>query len=212
MFAGQFFFLGTFAGRHAELLPIVQQMMDTDPHVEPLFRAGHALVCSELGRPDVGRAVLRDAMAAGLDAISQDSLGSTTLIAHAVLAIELEDVTAAEWLFPAISPLAGEVSFNGVTCQGPVSAYVGKLASLLGRYGDAERHLLEALATTEAFGWEYHRATTLVALAQNRFRATATLDADGEGWLSNAEELCATYGITSWLERTTKLRELLSMR
>ena len=212
VFAGQFFFLRTFAGRHAELFPIVQQMMDTDPHVEPLFRAAHALVCSELGRPEVGEAVLADAMAAGLDAISKDSFGSTTLIAHAVLAIELDDVTAAEWLFPAIAPMAGEVSFNGVTSQGPVSAYVGKLASLLGQHGDAERHLLDALATTEAFGWEYHRATTLVALAQNRLRATATLGAVGEGWLSNAEELCATYGITSWLQRTAKLRELLSMR
>jgi hypothetical protein len=212
VFAGQFFFLGTFAGRHAELLPIVQQMMDTDPHVEPLFRAGHALVCSEVGRPEVGRAVLRDAMTAGLDAISQDSFGSTTLIAHAVLAIELDDVTAAEWLFPAISPMAGEVSFNGVTSQGPVSAYVGKLASLLGRHDDAERDLLDALATTEAFAWEYHRATTLVALAQNRVRATGSLDAVGEGWLSNAEELCATYGITSWVARTAELRKLLSMR
>ena len=212
VFAGQFFFFGTFAGRHAELLPIVQQMMDTDPHVEPLFRAGHALVCCEVGQPEVGRAVLGDAMAAGLDAISQDSLGSTTLIAHAVLAIELEDVTAAEWLFPAIAPMAGEVSFNGVTGQGPVSAYAGKLASLLGWYDDAERHLLDALATTEAFGWEYHRATTLIALAQNRVRATGMLAAEGERWLSNAEDLCATYGLASWVKRTVKLRDLIAMQ
>ena len=212
VFAGQFFFFGTFAGRHAELLPIVQQMMDTDPHVEPLFRAGHALVCCEVGRPEVGRAVLGDAMAAGLDAISQDSFGSTTLIAHAVLAIELDDVTAAEWLFPAIAPMAGEVSFNGVTSQGPVSAYAGKLASLLGCYDDGERHLLDALATTEAFGWEYHRATTLIALAQNRVRATGALDAEGEGWLSDAEELCATYGLSSWVKRTVKLRDLIAMQ
>ena len=212
VFAGQFFFFGTFAGRHAELLPIVQQIMDTDPNIEPLFRAAHALVCCEVGRPDVGRAVLSDAMAAGLDAISQDLLGCTTLIAHAILAIELDDVTAAEWLFPAIAPMAGEVSFNGVTSQGPISAYVGKLASLLGRYEDAERHLLDALGTTEAFGWEYHRATTLIALAQNRVRAIGTLDAEGEGWLSSAEELCATYGIASWIDRTVKLRDLISMR
>jgi DNA-binding SARP family transcriptional activator/tetratricopeptide (TPR) repeat protein len=212
VFAAQFFFFATFAGRHAELLPVVQQMMDTDPHVEPLFRAGHALVCCEVGRPEVGQALLRDAMAEGLAAISQDWLGSTTLIAHAVLAIELDDLVAAEWLFPAIAPMAGEVSFNGVTSQGPVSAYVGKLASLLGRYDDAERHLLDALATTEAFGWEYHRATTLIALAQNRLRATATLDAAGESWLSNAEELCATYGIASWGARAAGLRKRLPTR
>jgi DNA-binding SARP family transcriptional activator/tetratricopeptide (TPR) repeat protein len=207
VYAAQFFFIGTFAGRHAELLSVIQQMIDTDPHVEPLFRAAHALVCCEAGQPEFGRAVLRDARAAGLDAISQDSLGATTLIAHAVLAIELDDVSAAEWLFPAIEPMAGEVSFNGVTSQGPVSAYVGKLASLLGRYDEAERYLIDALATTAAFGWEYHRATTLIALAQNRARATGRLDREAECWLSSAEVLCATHGLASWITRTVELRQ-----
>jgi DNA-binding SARP family transcriptional activator/tetratricopeptide (TPR) repeat protein len=207
VFAAQFFFFGTFAGRHAELLPVIQQMIDADPQAEPLFRAGHALVCCEVGRPDVGRALLREAMAAGLDAISQDSLGCTTLIAHAVLAIELHDVIAAEWLLPVIAPMAGQVSFNGVTSQGPVSAYVGKLTSLLDRHDDAERHLLAALATTEAFGWPYHRATTLIALAQNRHRATGTLDPHAEDWLVEAEALCAIHGLNSWMRRTTELRD-----
>lgn len=206
VFAAQFFFFGTFAGRHAELLPVIQQMIDSDPHVEPLFRAGHALVCCEVGQPEVGRALLREAMAAGLDAISQDSLGCTTLIAHAVLAIELDDVTAAEWLLPVIAPMDGEVSFNGVTSQGPVSAYVGKLESLLDRHDDAEHHLLDALRTTEAFGWQYHRATTDIALAQNRKRAIGTLDAQAEDWLAEAEALCATHGLDSWMRRTTELR------
>jgi hypothetical protein len=207
VFASQFFFFGTFAGRHAELLPVVQQVIDTDPHVEPLFRAGHALVCCEVGQPDVGRDLLRQAVAAGLGAISQDSLGCTTLVAHAVLAIELDDVAAAEWLLPAIAPLAGEVSFNGVTSQGPVSAYAGKLQSILGRHDDAERHLLDALGTTETFGWQYHRTTTLIALAHNRFRAAGTLDERAEGWLAEAEALCAAHGLHSWMRRTTELRE-----
>lgn len=207
VFAAQYFFFGTFAGRHAELLPVIQQAIETDPHVGPLFRAGHALVCNEVGRPEVGRAVLRDAMAAGLEAISQDAFGATTLVAHAVLAIELEEATAAAWLLPAIEPMAGEVSFNGVTSQGPISAYVGKLASLLGRAGEAEGHLLDALATTEAFGWAYHRATTLIALVQNRLRATGGLDAEGERWLADAEARCATSGLASWAERAAALRD-----
>jgi DNA-binding SARP family transcriptional activator/tetratricopeptide (TPR) repeat protein len=208
VFAAQFFFFGTFAGRHAELLPVIQQIIDTDPNVEPLFRAGHALVCCEVGRPEVGHALLREAMAAGLHAISQDSWGSTTLIAHAVLAIELDDVAAAEWLLPEIEPIAGEVSFNGVTSQGPVSAYVGKLSSLLGRHDHAERHLLDALRTTEAFGWQYHRATTLIALAQNRRRAAGTLDVRAAHWLSEAEALCANHGLASWTRRIIEMRKM----
>jgi DNA-binding SARP family transcriptional activator len=207
VFASQFFFFGTFAGRHAELLPVIQQVIDTDPLIGPLFRAGHALVSCEVGQPDPGRTLLREAMTAGLDAISQDSWGCTTLIAHAVLAIELDDVAAAEWLLPTIEPMAGEVSFNGVTSQGPVSAYVGKLASLLDRHEDAERHLLDAMGTIDAFGWRYHRATTLIALAQNRHRATGTLDAWADGWLAEAEALCEAHGLTSWMRRTTELRE-----
>ena len=59
-----------------------------------------------------------------------------------------------------------------------------------------------------AHGWEYHRATTLIALAQNRVRAEGHLDEEGERWLRTAEQLCATHGIDSWTERTERLRVL----
>ena len=68
-------------------------------------------------------------------------------------------------------------------------------------HDDAERFLLDALATTEAFGWQYHRATTLIALADNRLRASGDLDAEGEAWLATAEQLCETHGIASWGRR-----------
>jgi hypothetical protein len=108
--------------------------------------------------------------------------------------------------------MAGEVSFNGVTSQGPVAAYAGKLASLLGRHDDAERYLLDALATAEEFGWEYHRASTLVALAENRTRAGDGLGADGERWLADAEDLCATLGVHSWGRRAARVRALVTVR
>jgi hypothetical protein len=210
IFAAQTFFLETFAGRHANLLPVVEQMLETDSHLEPAFQVGHALLCCEMGRPEVGAALMGDAMAAGLEALPTDWTGAPTLIAHAILAIELEDVAAAEWLYPAIEPMAGAVSFSGFTSQGPVSAYVGKLASILGRFDDAERSLLDALDTAIEFGWEYHRATTLLALAQNRVRSQGALDNLGEEWLATAEQLCATYGIDSWAKRAAQVRALVS--
>ena len=68
----------------------------------------------------------------------------------------------------------------------------GKLASLLGRHDEAEDHLRAALATATAFGWTYHRATTLFALAQARHRRLGALDEEGRSWLSEASELCRT--------------------
>ena len=78
----------------------------------------------------------------------------TAVIGHAVLVIELGDVDAAALLFPIIEPFAAEVAFTGGSSQGPVSAYLGKLASLLGRYDVADTYLYVALETATAFGWE----------------------------------------------------------
>ena len=76
------------------------------------------------------------------------------------------------------------ISFNGATSQGPVGAYAGKLASLLGRHDEAESYLKAALSTAMAFGWTYHRATTLFALALAQHRRLGELDEEGRSWLS----------------------------
>jgi tetratricopeptide (TPR) repeat protein len=207
IFTSQSFVLGTFAGRHAELLPLVQGVIDSQQSVELTFRVAHAIVCVEVGQRDGPRALLRDAVANHFREVPADFSGTTALLGYAVLALELEDVDAAAMLLPEILPIAAEVSFNGITSQGPISAYAGKLLSLLDSYSDAEQHLLQALAVAESFGWEYHRATTLIALAQNCMRANSRLGRDGERWLATAEELCATHGINSWGARAVALRE-----
>jgi hypothetical protein len=102
------------------------------------------------------------------------------------------------------------ISFNSVTSQGPVSAYVGKLASLLGHYAEAERQLRSALATATAFGWTYHRATTLFALAQTRSRHLGRLDPEGWTWLSEASDLCRQHGFVNWLVEIDGLTAALS--
>ncbi len=205
-FAAQSFALGTFAGRHAELLPFVEQGVESVATAATAFRVGHAIVSCEVGRPEVAADLLHAAMRGEIEPTADDFVRSTELIGFAVLALELEDVEAAEWLHPQVVPLAEEVSFNSVTSQGPIAAYAGKLASLLGDTAQAERFLLDALTTTEAFGWQYHRATTLLALAQNRFRADGRLDDEGKAWLADAEALCDAHGIASWAERAAALR------
>ena len=209
VFASQTFALGTFAGRHAELRPVLQGVVDTGDSVELALRIAHAIVCCEDGEPDVAARLLQEGLDRGLDAIPNDFVRSTSLIGYAVLALDLEDVEAAAALHPEIAGLAGEVSFSGVTSQGPIAAYAGKLAMLLGAHDDAEEFLLGALATTESFGWQYHRATTLLALADNRMRDRGELDPEGVAWLTASEQLCGTHGIASWAARAGALRARL---
>jgi len=104
-----------------------------------------------------------------------------------------------------LAPHANDVAFNGVSSQGPIAAYVGKLESLLGRHDDAEEHLRAALDIAEAFGWQYHRATTLFALAQARGRRLGELDTEGQAWLDEASELCRTLGFRTWIPRIDEL-------
>jgi hypothetical protein len=127
------------------------------------------------------------------------------VIGYAVLAIELNDTDAAPLLLPAIEPFAGEVAFSGLTSQGPVDAYIGKLNSLLGRHEEAEDHLRTALVTATAFGWTYHRATTLLALSQARFRRRGALDPEARSWLDEASDICRRYGFRGWIPQIDEL-------
>jgi DNA-binding SARP family transcriptional activator len=203
-FAGQVFVIGSFAGRHEELLPLVEQAANDNPGVMP-FKLAYGIICAAVGRYDVARDILGEGLSTRFSEISADNVWMTSVIGYAVLAIELDDAEAAAHLLPIIEPFAADVAFNGVTSQGPVAAYAGKLASLLGEHEVAEEYMLAALDTATAFGWKYHRATTLFALAQARYRLNGKLDPEGEAWLDEASELCRAGGFRSWIPQIDAL-------
>jgi hypothetical protein len=205
VYASQFFALGSFAGRHAELFPVVEQASKDAPTASPL-RLAYAIICAAVGDEDTARGILAEGRDAAFTDVPADIFWMTSTIGYAVLAVELQDEDAAALLFPIIEPFAAEVAFNGATSQGPIAAYLGKLASLLGRHDVADAHLRAALDTTVAFGWEYHRATTLIALAQSRLRRTGALDTDARSMLTEAEAVCNARGLRSWAEHIDALR------
>jgi len=204
LFAGQYFVIGTFAGRHAELFSLVEQAARENPGVVP-FELAYAIICAVVGRRDTAREFLQEGVASRFADIAVDNLWMTRVIGYAVLAIELRDKEAAALLLPVIEPFAGEVAFSGLTSQGPVGAYVGKINSLLGRHEEAEDHLRSALVTATAFGWTYHRATTLLALSQARYRGRGDLDPEARSWLDEASEICRRFGFRGWIPEIDEL-------
>jgi hypothetical protein len=203
-FATQLFVIGTFGGRHDELFPLVEDAARANPGVLA-FKVAYGIICAAVQREDVARQILREGTAAGFSELPVDNLWMTSVIGFAILAIELDDVEAARQLCPIIEPFASEVAFNGISSQGPVAAYLGKLASLLGRHEEAEHYLFAALAVATEFGWTYHRATTLFALAQTRHRRLGVVDKDSGRWLLEASELCRVGGFRSWIGRIDAL-------
>jgi DNA-binding SARP family transcriptional activator/tetratricopeptide (TPR) repeat protein len=204
IFAGQLFVIGTFGGRHEELLPLVKQVVDDNPGPAP-FKLAYGIACAATGREAIASEILAEGVANRFGEIAFDHVWLTTILGYAVLAIELADAGAAALLMPIIEPYAGVVAFNGATSQGPVAAYAGKLASLLDRHDAAEEYLVQALDTASAFGWTYHRATTLFALAAARYRRDGALDVQCHAWLAEAAGLCRAGGFRSWLTQVEAL-------
>jgi DNA-binding SARP family transcriptional activator len=205
VYASQFFALGTFAGRHAELFPIVEQASKDAPTASPL-RLAYAIICAAVGKEDTAREILAQGRAVAYTDVPVDLFWMTSVIGYAVLAIELHDEDAAALLVAVLEPFETEVAFNGATSQGPVAAYLGKLESLLERHDAADRHLRAALDTTVSFGWEYHRATTLIALAQSRIRRTGAVDSEARALLVEADAICGVRGLRSWAKQIDTLR------
>ncbi len=193
IYGGQLFVVRSFAGRYTELMPLLDELVKANPGVIP-FSLAWAIACAVADRRPEAQAVLDAGLAEGFTP-SSDHFGLTTVVGYAVLALELEDQAAAQILYDALVPYAGQVAFNGATSQGPVVAYLGKLATLLDRYGLAEAHLHEALAITQQRTWRYHEATTLLALAQLQLRSTGTLDEAARNGLGQARAIAQECGL-----------------
>lgn len=205
VFASELYAIRTFQGRHAELLPFIEPIVAAGTVPLP-FKLGYGILCAATGRDDVARRMLDEGRESEFAQVLPDVLWMTAIIGYAVLATELHDVDAAQMLYPLVLPYASEVAFNGSQSQGPVAAYLGKLASMLGDHDAAEHHLRTALDIADAFGWTYHRATTLYALAEDAHRRSGRIDAPTSAGLDEAIAICRTFDIGLWGERANRLR------
>jgi DNA-binding SARP family transcriptional activator len=201
VFAGQAAVIATIAGHHSQLPPVVAQAIEAGP-VRPSFHLAHAIISVVNGPKRVATDLLDMAMATGFQSVPSDVMWMTSMLGYAILAIELEDQDAAARLLTVIEPHAGEVATN----LGPVAAYAGRLASLLGRHDLAEQHLAAALQTVDGFGWDYHRATTRIFFAACRRRRLGELDARALACLDEAERISSAHGLSRLLAAIDETR------
>ena len=122
------------------------------------------------------------------------------------LAIELHDTDAAALLLPLIEPFAAEVAFSGLTSQGPVGAYVGKLSSLLGRHEEAEDHLRAALATATRLRLDVSPGDHAPCLEPGPIPGAGSAGS-GSPILASTRpsDLCRRFGFRSWIPQIDEL-------
>jgi tetratricopeptide (TPR) repeat protein len=151
-------------GRSDELVEAMERLTAAVPQLASL-RAGLLLVLIHAGLLNRARALLASERAAGFDR-PYDYLWLPRVCALAEGAVELGDLDSARELYEHIGPWDDQVAYVLFGMLGAAAHYLGELATTLGRFQDAERHLASAQSIHERLDAPFHLARTHLAWAR----------------------------------------------
>ncbi|TMM09843.1 MAG: hypothetical protein E6G00_08970 [Actinobacteria bacterium] len=202
------FELRRYQGRLAEITKPMEGFAEQYPAV-PAWHCGLALLYAELGRDDDA---LRE-----IDALAPDDFAALPADANRLTGLALLADTVhlignrrhADTLYRLILPYAEHnvVVGGGWACEGSASAFLGRLATVLERFDDAERHFEVGLRMNQEI-----EAVPLVADTQVSYaRMLCERDALGDGdraldLLGEALETAQEIGMRNVVERAFALR------
>ena len=126
-------------GRLDEILELARGIHRDSPGLVAL-QGVLAMILSECGADDEARVLLDAAHANDFNRESYDYVWLIGTTVWADVAARLNDVSAAEVLYDQLSPFRDLGIASGSSYNGVVSAYLGRLAVLLGREDDALAH------------------------------------------------------------------------
>ncbi len=145
-------------GTVLELFPLMQQLSVEAPELRGAVAATMAMANAEGERTDDACQLLAEFAATEFD-LPIDAAWLTGMVLYAVAAIECRDPHAGA-LFERLAPWADQWAMTGPTVEGPVSHYLGGLASVLGRYEEADTFFTQAAASCARVGAKFFAART----------------------------------------------------
>jgi tetratricopeptide (TPR) repeat protein len=159
-YGGQLLYVVWQRGTVVDLIPLMDQM-DADMADVPkqTIYAGKAMAHSDAGQLDEARRLLSELATRGFD-FPIDILWTQAMVFCAEASIECRDARYAGPLFDHLAPWADQWSTRGSTSQGPISHYLGGLATVLGHYGEAETYFALAAASSARAGAKFFAART----------------------------------------------------
>src|SRR5215207_1582841 len=140
-------------GRAGELLPAVRDLAQRFPGI-PAWRTGVISLAARAGETEVARVELQRFAGKDFSAIPRDInwLPAMSLLGEVIALIG--DTERAGRVYEQLLPYEGLVVVvgRGASCAGPVDRVLGLLARVLGRDGDAQRHLDRGLEIATRMG------------------------------------------------------------
>jgi tetratricopeptide (TPR) repeat protein len=146
-------------GTMRDVRPVIEQFVADYPGL-PSVAGGLALANVEDDRADEARALLADFASRGFD-LPVDPLWTTGMANYAEAAVECRAPEYAAPLLDRMTPWADQLcTSNGGSAEGPMSHYLGGLATVLGRYDEADAYFSHAAAFNDRVGAKFFGART----------------------------------------------------
>ena len=159
-FGGQLMVVSAQRGTMGELIPLIEQMLDEASAQTGVLTSVLALAHAETDHTEDARRLLEEFAAADFD-LRMDNTWITGMYCYAEAAIHCRDPKYAEPLFDRLAPWAEQsVASGSVTASGLVSHSLGGLATVLGRYDDAEFYFNQSSATSARMKAKFFIAIT----------------------------------------------------
>lgn len=171
VFAGQILTIRRDQDRLHELIGLTERMTEAHPGIPGLWSV-IALARAQLGHRDEALDALHRLVRPDLDVLPRDSIWLPALCALGETAVLLDERSACEAIYAALSPYPGMNAVIGAFGSwGVTSTILGLLAAHLGHHEEAERHLQEAIAVSRRMGSRYQIARALVTAGEVALRS-----------------------------------------
>jgi tetratricopeptide (TPR) repeat protein len=208
VFGAQFVSVSSQRGTMSELIPLIEQVAAENPGI-PAFVAALAGAHVEGDRIEDARELLEQFAKSGFE-LPMDMGWITGMVTYAEAAIQCRDPRYAGPIFEALRPWASQFSYNDVTTEGPISHFLGGLATVLGQHDAANEYFSQSASFCTTVGAKCFRARTELSWAKMLLERHELGDVDkARELLTSAQGIATTHGYGTTARRAAaELRQL----
>jgi tetratricopeptide (TPR) repeat protein len=192
-------------GTLRDIVPLVEQMAIDAPGLAVILSPVVALAHLEEGRIDDAARLLEEFATTGFE-LPMDQLWLGAMTTRAEFAIQCRLPSYAGPLFDRLAP------WDHLTADhGPVSYFLGGLATLLGRYDDANAYFGQSAATCERMGAKFNAVRTKLMWGTMLIERNTSADLErARDLLSNTHATAAADGYANIERRAAKALQLIN--